>query len=230
MQLQPGFAFAVIAVFAGLLAGCGESRLSPTSPSLTASRASDDAPRSAARFTPRRVDDDGDGYEDPEPGPADPAMPSPIPGEVPPPEGIPAPEGMPPAPVQLTINIVGSFGSLAYAPNPLQGTVGNTIVWTNNDFVLHDIVLDDGTPVGNVAPGQSTVPITLNAPTVSYHCTIHPSMTGQIVPVPLPTGEPVPGDPSQVPLPDPSAPAPPAPSDPYDDGYGDGDGYDYDYY
>ena len=150
-------------------------------------------------------------------------MPS-IPGEVPP------PEGMPPAPVQLTINIVGSFGTLAYAPNPLQGTVGNLIVWTNNDFVPHDIVLDDGTPVGHIAPGQSSLPITLATPAAGYHCTIHPSMTGQIVPVPtLPTGEPVPGDPSQAPVPDPSAPARPAPSDSYGDGYGGGDGYDYYY-
>jgi len=147
--------------------------------------------------------------------------------QVPPPEGMPAPEGIPvPVPVQLTISIIGSFGTGAYAPNPQQAAIGNLVVWTNNDFAPHNIVLDDGTPVGNIAPGQSSPPITLATETAGYHCTIHPSMTGQIVPIP-----PVPTDPSQIPVPDPSGMPVPAPSpapDPYGEGYDDGyDDYDY---
>lgn len=216
--------FVAAAALAGVLAGCSENRLSPTSPSVTASRPSGDAPRSAAGFVPRQVDEDGDGYEDPAPAPApEPGTPS-APGPVPPTDGVPVPGGLP-VPVQLTINIVGSFGTLAFAPNPLQGAVGNTVIWTNNDFIAHTIVLDDGTPVGSIAPGQSSPPIPLATPTASYHCTIHPSMTGQIVPVAtLPTGEPVPPGGSPAPMPDPSAPAP----DPYGDGYD--DGYEDDYY
>ncbi len=224
--------FAAIAVFAGVLSACGERGMSPTSPSLSSSRASEEAPRSAARFAPRRIDEDGDGYEDPEPGtmPDPETSPPPNPEQVPPPDGMPAPGGIPVPPVQLTINMVGTFGTAAFAPNPLQAAIGNTIVWMNNDFVPHDIVLDNGTPVGNIAPGQSSIPIPLATETVSYRCTIHPSMTGQIVPVQaMPTGGPLPSDPSQVPpAPDPSAPAP-APSNPYGDGYDDGygdDGYD----
>ncbi|HEX6641550.1 MAG TPA: hypothetical protein VF215_10585, partial [Thermoanaerobaculia bacterium] len=79
--------------------------------------------------------------------------------------------------------------------------------------------------VGNLAPGQASAPITLVTDTLSYQCTFHPSMTGQITPIAL-----LPTDPSQIPAPvpaDPSAPPMPTP-DPYGDG--DDDGYDYDYY
>ena len=206
----------MIAAFAGFFAGCGENRLSPTSPSLLPSRASDDTPRSGANFAPRRVDNDGDGYEDPEPGP----MPEPGTGPMPNPEQVPPPEGMP-APVQLTISVVGLLGNLSFAPNPLQAALGNTIVWVNNDLFPHDIVLDNGTPVGNLAPGQSSIPIPLATETTGYHCTIHPSMVGQITTITtLPTGEPLPPDQSQIPMPGPYGP--PSPADPYDDGYEDG--------
>ena len=230
MRLNALSGFAVVAVFAGVLSGCGERGMSPTSPSLLSSRASEDAPRPATSFAPRRVDEDGDGYEDPEPGPMpDPGTsPPPNPGQVPPPAGMPAPEGIPVPPVQLTINIVGTFGTGAFAPNPLQAAIGNTIVWMNNDFVPHDIVLDNGTPVGNIAPGQSSMPIPLATETVSYRCTIHPSMTGQIVPIPaLPPGEPLPpSDPSQIPAPQTRLASPSAPGSirrRYDDGYDDDD-------
>ena len=153
--------------------------------------------------------------------PSDPAtVPMPNPDQVPPPEGIP-----PSAPVQFTINVVGLLGPLSFVPNPLQAAVGNLIVWTNNDLVQHDIVLDDGTPVGNLAPGQSSAPIPLITERTSFHCTLHPSMTGQITP-PAAPGEVLPGDPSQgPPMPDPYASPDPNPSG---DGYG--DGYDDDYY
>src|SRR5678815_5451430 len=58
----------------------------------------------------------------------------------------PAPSAdAPPAPTPLSviIGIVGSFGSTAFMPNPIQANVGDNIVWTNNDTVLHHIVLDD---------------------------------------------------------------------------------------
>ena len=198
---------------------CGERGLvSPTGPSVVSQRSAADTQRARTAGGLRRIDEDGDGYEDPEGMPSDPGtVPMPSPGDVPPPEGIPAP-------VQLTINVVGISGPLSFAPNPLHASLGNTIVWTNSDLVQHDIVLDDGTPVGNLAPGQSSAPITLNTETAGYHCTIHPSMTGQITPPP-PPGEVLPTDPSQMPMPDPYG----SPSqDPYGDGYD--DGYEDDYY
>ena len=156
--------------------------------------------------------------------PPDPGTgPAPDPGTVP----TPDPTQPPPAPVQLTITVVGSFGTGAFAPNPLQAAIGNTIVWTNNDVVVHDIILDNGTVVGMIAPGQSSAPIALAVDTVGYRCTFHPSMMGQVVPMP-PAGT----DPSQPPAaPDPNAPPPQAPPPAYppsdDGGYPD---YGDDYY
>jgi hypothetical protein len=134
------------------------------------------------------------------------------------------PDGAP-IPVQLTISVVSSFGNAAFVPNPLHAAIGNTIIWTNNDLITHDIVMDDGRPVGILAPGQSSMPIAMVTETAAYHCTLHPSMVGQVTPMPLPTDIPLPTDPSQGPAPG------PAPAPPYDYGGEDGgdDGYD-DYY
>jgi plastocyanin len=111
-----------------------------------------------------------------------------------------------PTPIQVLINIVGSVGSNAFMPNPTQANLGDQIVFTNTDLVMHHIVLDDGTDLGEVQPGQSSAPAPLMTPTATYHCTIHPTMVGSI------NGE----------LP-PAAPAPTNPYyPPYDDGYGGG--------
>ena len=85
-----------------------------------------------------------------------------------------------PGPMTRMINIIGSFGSGAFDVNPIQATVGDLIVWMNADKTTHHIVFDDGTDVGNVAPGQATTPIAMTKAVVAYHCTIHPSMVGTI--------------------------------------------------
>ena len=222
MRLNTLLGVVLITALAMTGSACGERGPSSlTGPSLVSSHSDVDAQRVRTPGAARRIDADGDGYEDPDSGmPSDPAtVPMPNSDQVPLPDGVP-----PPAPVQLTINVVGLLGPLSFVPNPLQAAVGNLIVWTNNDLIQHDIVLDDGTPVGNLAPGQSSAPITLAAETTSFHCTLHPSMTGQITPPP-PPGEVLPTDPSQMPMPDPyGSPSP----DPYGDGYD--DGYEDDYY
>ena len=164
---SPGFTLAVTS--AVLVWGCADGRqqLSPVSPSSVASP-SVGTRASSSRVTPQRVDSDGDGYDDPEPAPD--------PGSTPP------PTGGGPAPVQLTVSIVGTSGSTSFAPNPLQASAGNMITWTNNDLVTHIIVLDNGTQVGNLAPGQSSAPLAFGSETMNYRCTIHPSMVGQVAP------------------------------------------------
>jgi len=103
-----------------------------------------------------------------------------------------------PVPVALTISIVGSFGNNAFTPNPIQASVGDMIVWTNSDQTMHSIVLDDGTVIGDVASGESSMPIPLISPTATYHCTIHPTMVGSIndaaAPEPPPSPNPPPDD------------------------------------
>jgi len=87
-----------------------------------------------------------------------------------------------------------------------MANMGDAIVFTNTDLVMHHIVLDDGTDLGEVQPGQSSAPVSLMAPTATYHCTIHPTMVGSI------NGDLPPATPA-----DPYYP-------PYDDGYGGGYG------
>ena len=112
-----------------------------------------------------------------------------------------------PTTMQVLINIVGSFGATAFMPNPTTANMGDQIVFTNTDLVVHHIVLDDGTDLGEVQPGQSSAPVALMTPTATHHCTIHPTMVGSIN-----------GD-----LP----PAAPAPADPYYPPYDDGSGSGY---
>jgi hypothetical protein len=78
---------------------------------------------------------------------------------------------------------------------------GSMIVWTNTDATRHVIALDNGTVVGDLAPGQSSAPIVMVASAVGYHCTLHPSMVGSIsdpaaaAPPPVPPYEPPPYEP-----------------------------------
>jgi plastocyanin len=129
----------------------------------------------------------------------------------------PAPAPGPEPAIPLTIGIVGSFGAAAFAPNPLHGTVGAMLVWTNNDLAAHHIVLSDGTDIGTLLPGQTSAAIPMTTATVDYACTFHPSMVGAV------------HDPSAPPAPPETAPPPasenppPAPYDPPrdEDDYGD---------
>jgi len=117
---------------------------------------------------------------------------------------MPMPDPSPaPAPAAVTINIVGSSGTGAFAPNPLQASVGSTVVWTNKDATVHRIVLDDGTSVGTIAPGQSSAPIAVTAAAVGYRCTLHPSMVGTIQDASVAAPPPMPEPPPEYEPPDP---------------------------
>ena len=80
----------------------------------------------------------------------------------------------------MVISITATAGPASFTPNPLVAAVGSGVVWTNVDTLVHHIVLDNGTDVGEVAPGQSTAPMTLVAQSTGFHCSIHPSMVGVI--------------------------------------------------
>src|SRR5687768_9395464 len=112
MKLNAWLSLILGVIGIGVVWGCGDGRNSPTSPSAQSSRPAPGA-RSVSLSHLRRVDSDGDGYEDPElpggpPTPGEPA-PGPDPGQFPPSGEI--------VPVQLTINITASFPAAAFAPN-----------------------------------------------------------------------------------------------------------------
>ncbi len=82
----------------------------------------------------------------------------------------------------LTVTVLGQNGSNSFSPNPGVLTAGQTVAWTNADSIVHNITADDGSwTTGNIAPGATSSAITMaNAGTVTYHCSIHPSMVGSL--------------------------------------------------
>lgn len=66
---------------------------------------------------------------------------------------------------------------------------------TADDVRLHHLVLDDGTDIGDVMPGQMTAPIDVNTDVPGmFHSTLHPSMVGSINGDPLMFAPPAPPD------------------------------------
>ena len=88
------------------------------------------------------------------------------------------------------ISIVGSTGNTAFAPDVVSANTGDKIVWTNNTSVLHHIVLDDGTVVGDINPGASSAAMALKTASGNFHCTIHSTMIGSFNAAAAPTPPP----------------------------------------
>ena len=67
--------------------------------------------------------------------------------------------------------------------DPPDGTVepGSTITWTNNGARPHTVTADDGSfDSGRLNPGDSYTVAFDGQGTVTYHCTIHPEMSGSV--------------------------------------------------
>lgn len=89
-----------------------------------------------------------------------------------------------PAPkaADVTVSIVANAGANSFSPNPVTVTAGQTISWKNNDSIVHQITQDANQfSTANVSNGAATSAITLTTKgTITYHCGIHPTMTGTI--------------------------------------------------
>lgn len=58
---------------------------------------------------------------------------------------------------------------------------GDSVTWTNDDSLTHIVVADDGSfDSGQLDPGQNFTLAFDTAGTYTYHCSIHPDMTGSI--------------------------------------------------
>ena len=74
-----------------------------------------------------------------------------------------------------------SISGNAFSPANLTIAVGDTVTWTNSDARGHTATADDGTwDTGNIANGASGSVTFPAAGSFSYHCDIHPEMTGSI--------------------------------------------------
>jgi plastocyanin len=76
-----------------------------------------------------------------------------------------------------------SMEGIAFNPAEVTVGVGDTVTWTNNDSVGHDVTADSfssGEPGG--MSGGATFEQTFNeAGTFEYVCTVHPGMEGTVV-------------------------------------------------
>jgi plastocyanin len=79
-----------------------------------------------------------------------------------------------------TITIVGQNGAQAFSPNPASFG-GQTVVFRNNDSVVHRVVLNDGSvDTGDIAPGATSRAVAMPGSGTNYHCQLHPGMIGAV--------------------------------------------------
>lgn len=92
------------------------------------------------------------------------------------------------SPAQI-INCAGT-PPWCFSPNPIQITVGSTVTWTNTTAPTHTSTSNTGAwNTGNIAPGATSAAVSFPAVgTFSYHCMIHPTMTGSVIVSPAVTG------------------------------------------
>lgn len=68
------------------------------------------------------------------------------------------------------------------SPASLTVAPGTTVVWTNRDSAAHTVTADDGSwGSGNLAQGDTFSHTFATAGAYTYHCAIHPFMTGTIM-------------------------------------------------
>lgn len=79
-----------------------------------------------------------------------------------------------------TITIVGQNGAQAFSPNPASFG-GQTVVFRNNDSVVHRVVLNDSSiDTGDIAPGATSRAVSMPSGGTNYHCQLHPGMIGAV--------------------------------------------------
>ena len=75
-----------------------------------------------------------------------------------------------------------SMADITFEPAEVTVGVGDTVTWTNDDSVDHDVTADSfssGDP-GGIAPGDTFDHAFEEAGTFDYVCTVHPGMEGSV--------------------------------------------------
>ena len=76
-----------------------------------------------------------------------------------------------------------SIQNVAFSPSTLTIHVGDTVVWTNKDSVIHTVTSDTGTELNsaNLSNGETYSHTFNQAGTFNYHCTVHPMMKAKVI-------------------------------------------------
>ena len=79
-----------------------------------------------------------------------------------------------------TITINRQAGAQSFSPNPASFG-GQTVVFKNNDTIIHRVALNDGSlDTGDIAPGATSRSVVMPSGGTNYHCTLHPTMIGAV--------------------------------------------------
>ena len=74
-----------------------------------------------------------------------------------------------------------SMQNIQFSPSSLSVKVGQTVTWTNDDSVVHNVTASDGTfKSNNFSHGGTFSWKATKAGTFKYTCTIHPGMDGTL--------------------------------------------------
>jgi plastocyanin len=76
-----------------------------------------------------------------------------------------------------------SMKNIQFSPKSITAKVGQTVTWTNDDAVDHNVLATSGATFKSSIIGQGKTYSTklTKAGTIQYVCTIHPGMSGMIV-------------------------------------------------
>jgi len=89
--------------------------------------------------------------------------------------------GTTPSGNNVVISITGENGAQSFSPNPADAG-GKTVVFKNNDAIVHRVQLNDGSiDTGDIAPGQTSRIVSIPSSGTNYHCTIHGTMVGAVL-------------------------------------------------
>jgi plastocyanin len=69
---------------------------------------------------------------------------------------------------------------VAFAPAKISAKVGDTMQWTNKDFVLHSATARNGDWDVNLPPNKSGQTVLKKPGKIEYYCRLHPNMKGEI--------------------------------------------------
>ncbi|MFE0044273.1 cupredoxin domain-containing protein [Streptomyces albireticuli] len=85
------------------------------------------------------------------------------------------------APAKPAAEVIVLIEDFQFVPSSVTIRVGDTVRWTNNDSATHTSTSDNGVwNSGNLTAGTSFRHTFRTAGSFSYHCAIHPSMTGTV--------------------------------------------------
>lgn len=107
-------------------------------------------------------------------------------GATPTPAGTTAPSAPPASAAPPSVGGGGgsavTIQNFAFSPQSLTVAVGTEVTWTNQDSTAHTVTFDTGGGASDNLAQSATYKQTFSsAGSLTYHCSIHPNMTGTVV-------------------------------------------------